>query len=317
MAEFTGLWIPAEVWTLKISIHEKVLLSQVIALDNENGCTADNKYFADFLGVSKVRVSEIINSLCKKGLLTSQIKVNEGNKRILKRSQTFLNDPNKEKFNTLANFSLIPSQTLGEDLAKKSLSLYNVESKYKAKIKVNDDEECNLNKLGKKSDNSGKNPSSSSSPNKFDFQNLNYEESVELFNKHKKHFFSIYPTELNAKEQIVFYANEICSARHDLIRVEYELLPFDTNQFLGVLKSKITGSFEMFYRELKILKNYSCFEDKESELKKDLYLIMEDLIKEYKFKGFNEFQHIFNSFKKRASKNLVQKSKSVTVGNYA
>jgi len=104
---FEGIWIPKEIWlSTDLTLQEKVFYVEIKSLDNENGCFANNQYFADFFGVSKVRVSEVINSLVEKGYVQSTVDQANGNKRILKTlikeslrpSQTFLYDPLKDSF---------------------------------------------------------------------------------------------------------------------------------------------------------------------------------------------------------------------------
>ena len=76
---FKGIWIPKEIWlSSELTLQEKVFLVEIDSLDNEEGCFAGNQYFSDFFGVSKVRVSEVINSLVKKGYITSKIIYKEG-----------------------------------------------------------------------------------------------------------------------------------------------------------------------------------------------------------------------------------------------
>ena len=83
---FKGIWIPKEIWlSQELTLQEKVFLVEIDSLDNEEGCFAGNQYFSDFFGISKVRVSEVINSLVKKGYITSTIIYKEGTKQILKR----------------------------------------------------------------------------------------------------------------------------------------------------------------------------------------------------------------------------------------
>lgn len=83
---FKGIWIPKEIWlSEELTLQEKVFLVEIDSLDNEEGCFAGNQYFSDFFGVSKVRVSEVINSLVKKKYITSTIVYKEGTKQILKR----------------------------------------------------------------------------------------------------------------------------------------------------------------------------------------------------------------------------------------
>jgi hypothetical protein len=104
--KFEGIWIPREVWlSEEMTLQEKVFLVEISSLDNANGCYANNEYFSKFFGISKTRVSNIINALVQKGLLTSYIKVEEGNKRYLK---------------TLLNFSLRPSYRNVQDPLKES-----------------------------------------------------------------------------------------------------------------------------------------------------------------------------------------------------
>lgn len=70
---FKGVWIPAEFWLdQNLSIMEVIVLTEIDSLDNENGCVASNKHFAEFTGLSKNRVSEIINGLKTKGYVNIQ-----------------------------------------------------------------------------------------------------------------------------------------------------------------------------------------------------------------------------------------------------
>ncbi len=84
--DFKGIWIPKEIWLDEnLTIQEKVFFVEIDSLDNEEGCYATNNYFADFFGISKTRVSRVINSLVDKGYITSTIEYKEGTKQILKR----------------------------------------------------------------------------------------------------------------------------------------------------------------------------------------------------------------------------------------
>jgi DNA-binding MarR family transcriptional regulator len=68
---FKGIWIPKEIWLSEdLTLQEKVFLVEIDSLDNEKGCFASNGYFADFFQLSKSRVSQIINSLEKKELIS-------------------------------------------------------------------------------------------------------------------------------------------------------------------------------------------------------------------------------------------------------
>ena len=83
---FKGVWISKEIWLSEdLTLQEKVFLVEICSLDNEEGCYASNTYFSEFFGISKNRVSIVINSLVKKGYLTSILIYKEGTKQILKR----------------------------------------------------------------------------------------------------------------------------------------------------------------------------------------------------------------------------------------
>jgi len=74
--KFEGIWIPRELWLYKdLKPTLKILLKEIDSLDNsEKGCTARNEYFADFLQVSKPRISQMIKELENKGFIKSRIK---------------------------------------------------------------------------------------------------------------------------------------------------------------------------------------------------------------------------------------------------
>lgn len=83
---FKGIWIPKEIWlSEELTIQEKILLVEIDSLDNDTGCYATNQYFSDFFGISKTRISIIINKLIEKGYLKSNIIYKEGTKQILNR----------------------------------------------------------------------------------------------------------------------------------------------------------------------------------------------------------------------------------------
>ena len=84
---FKGIWIPAEIWLSKdLTIMEKIFLVEIDSLDNNNGCYASNKYFAEFFGITNGRASQIISKLSEKGYVNIDYEM-EGKlikKRILK-----------------------------------------------------------------------------------------------------------------------------------------------------------------------------------------------------------------------------------------
>lgn len=69
--KFKGVWIPAEYWLDEdLTIMEVVLITEIDSLDGENGCFASNKHFADFLGVTAGRASQLIKNLSEKGYIS-------------------------------------------------------------------------------------------------------------------------------------------------------------------------------------------------------------------------------------------------------
>jgi hypothetical protein len=84
--DFKGVWIPKEIWlSTELTLQEKVMLVEIDSLDNEDGCYASNQYFADFLGLSKDRISRIISMLYKKGYIFVELIYKDGSKEISKR----------------------------------------------------------------------------------------------------------------------------------------------------------------------------------------------------------------------------------------
>ncbi|MFW6311529.1 MAG: helix-turn-helix domain-containing protein [Nanoarchaeota archaeon] len=68
--DFKGVWIPKEIYLDdNLNWTEKILLIEIDSLDNEKGCYASNKYFADFIGKSKNWVSQCISKLKKDGYI--------------------------------------------------------------------------------------------------------------------------------------------------------------------------------------------------------------------------------------------------------
>lgn len=69
--KFKGVWIPAEYWLDEnLTIMEVVLLTEIDSLDGESGCFASNKHFANFLGVTAGRASQLIKKLSEKGYIS-------------------------------------------------------------------------------------------------------------------------------------------------------------------------------------------------------------------------------------------------------
>lgn len=124
---FKGIWIPKEVWLSKdLTLQEKVFLVEIDSLDNESGCYASNKYFAEFFGLSKNRCSEVIKSLEKKKLITIKYIRDEGKKSIKKRVMRVVDKSNRGIRNVEGGYSenLEENNTLSNNI-KKILSYLN------------------------------------------------------------------------------------------------------------------------------------------------------------------------------------------------
>ena len=57
-----------------LTITEKIILSQIDALDQKEGCFASNNYFAELFLLSKTQISKIISDLKKKGWISVKYK---------------------------------------------------------------------------------------------------------------------------------------------------------------------------------------------------------------------------------------------------
>ncbi len=80
--DFKGIWIPKEIWlSEQLSLMEKVLFVEIHSLDNERGCFASNKYFADFFGVSDRQIRTYIGSLKEKGFIS--VSIQNRNERVI------------------------------------------------------------------------------------------------------------------------------------------------------------------------------------------------------------------------------------------
>lgn len=81
--DFKGVWIPKEIWlSPALSLMEKVLFVEIDSLDNERGCFASNRHFAEFFGVSDRQIRTYINSLATKGFITATVK--NRNQRVIR-----------------------------------------------------------------------------------------------------------------------------------------------------------------------------------------------------------------------------------------
>lgn len=95
--KFKGVWIPADYWLDEnLSIMEVVILTEIDSLDGENGCFASNKHFADFLGVTLGRASQLITDLKEKGYIQVTYTTNNNVTQRIIRVVNKLNTPVKK-----------------------------------------------------------------------------------------------------------------------------------------------------------------------------------------------------------------------------
>lgn len=95
--KFEGVWIPAEYWLDEnLTIMEVVLITEIDSLDGENGCFASNKHFADFLGVTSGRASQLITDLKEKGYIQATYTTNNNATQRIIRVVNKLNTPVKK-----------------------------------------------------------------------------------------------------------------------------------------------------------------------------------------------------------------------------
>ena len=65
--KFKGIWIPAALWESKeLTLQEKCLIAEI---DSFTVFFMSNKVLADFMGVSKRRVQQIIMGLSERGIV--------------------------------------------------------------------------------------------------------------------------------------------------------------------------------------------------------------------------------------------------------
>lgn len=141
--KFQGIWIPKEIWLNKdLPLIEKLFIVEINSLDNKDGCFASNKYFADFFGVSKSRVSQIISNLVKKKMIKIDLIYN--GKVVEKRVVRIL----KGVFNKLTEGSKFSNQGYLENCEVNSTLISNTDNSTDSHQEVCDLEETNpLKKL--------------------------------------------------------------------------------------------------------------------------------------------------------------------------
>ena len=93
--DFKGIWIPKDIWLSKeLSLMEKVLFVEIHSLDNERGCFAGNRYFAEFFGLHPRRIAGHISSLKQKGYIS--VTVHNLNERVIRTVGRYARVPDDE-----------------------------------------------------------------------------------------------------------------------------------------------------------------------------------------------------------------------------
>ena len=114
--DFKGVWIPKEIWCQNdLNITEKIVLSVVSTLsEQDDGCFANNEYFAQLLNLSKGRVSKIINLLVKKGYLETNFSYYSEMRKVEKRKiKICMEGSQKEPQNT--SFEVVNNQGYSQE----------------------------------------------------------------------------------------------------------------------------------------------------------------------------------------------------------
>lgn len=68
--DFKGVWIPKEIWLNEnLTMLEKVILTEIDSLDNEEHCVAGNEYLAQFCQCSIPKVTQAVKKLTELGYI--------------------------------------------------------------------------------------------------------------------------------------------------------------------------------------------------------------------------------------------------------
>lgn len=150
MSEFTGIWLPAEILSIKeLNPTEKIVLGAIIPLAIGRPCTARNKHFSEKVSISETSISLNIKSLEEKGFLCVDPGTEKGNKReihlFIKDDSLFkiVKDPSLTSLNTLFNFIKEPLKDSSRPYLRKLKTLFknvkepiyiDIESKEENKI---------------------------------------------------------------------------------------------------------------------------------------------------------------------------------------
>ncbi len=128
---FIGVFIPAKLYLdRQLSWIEKLLIVEIESLsDEKEPCHASNEHFANHLGISKDRVSRIINKLIKDGYIISKIIYKDGTKLIKKR--WLLVNHDTYSYFQLEGIGENTDRGIGENTEVNKVNNKNIKEKYK------------------------------------------------------------------------------------------------------------------------------------------------------------------------------------------
>lgn len=114
--EFKGVWIPKEIWLCKdLTALDRVIYAEIDSLDNENHCTASNKYFAEFCGVGEATITRSIQKLVDKGYI--EVVSFDGRHRVIKMMRQTNQNDEAESSKCVAN-NITNKQTNNKSISK-------------------------------------------------------------------------------------------------------------------------------------------------------------------------------------------------------
>lgn len=108
--DFKGVWIPKEIWLDKsLTFQEKIILVEIDSYDDGViGCFASNKHFVNNFGINSSRISQVIQSLQRKGYINIDYEYN--GKEIQKRYIHINRPPYPEKGMLKNNIGMLKNE---------------------------------------------------------------------------------------------------------------------------------------------------------------------------------------------------------------
>ena len=144
-----------------LTYGQKIILAKIMNLDNDKGCFATNKYFADLLSTTVNSVSKTINTLKKMGLIEVTMKDNTrrsmtiakkamgGRQKVEGGSPKSVGSPVTINIESNIEYKTLDSITSNviKEFQKKYPNI-DVKEKYKTQNKYTDDDCANFEEIG-------------------------------------------------------------------------------------------------------------------------------------------------------------------------